>query len=117
MADWIYNKSGNASIICDNDCLRNNFGQVIAWIRGLDVYSLNGNHIGWFEKGIIYDSNNGVLGFIRNRTGHLPSTPGIAGTPGTPGFGGKPGRPGFSGTPGRPGYGGWSTRDLSKYFE
>jgi len=117
MADWIFDANGNATIILDNDCFRDNYGRVIAWIDGNNVYSLNGYHIGWFEKGILYDSNNDVLGFLRNRTGHLPSIPGIGGTPGMPGFSGKPGKPGRSGTPGRPGYGGWSNENLRTYFE
>jgi len=117
MTDWIYNIIGIATIIYDNDCLRDNNGQVIAWVNGINVYSLNGDHIGWFEKGILYDSSNDILGFIKNRTGNLPSIPGIGGTPGTPGFAGRPGKSGFSGAPGRPGYGGWSSSDLNKYFE
>lgn len=118
MAEWAYGRNGRATIIVDNDCFRNSRGQVIAWINGINLYSLRGQHIGWYEKGIIYDNNNSVIGFIRNRTGHLPSTPGIGGTPGTPGFSGKPGKPGLSGVPGRPGHGGWSmNNDLDSYFE
>lgn len=116
MADWIYNDNGNATMIFDNDCIRNNYGQVVAWINRINVFNLDGNHVGWFDKGVLYDSNNDVLGFTRNRTGHLPSIPGIGGTPGTPGFGGRPGRPGFGGVPGRPGYGGWSNQNLATYF-
>ena len=67
--------------------------------------------------GVIYDSNNKALGFLRNATGHLPSRPGLGGTPGTPGFSGRPGRPGFSGVPGKPGRGGWSQEDLDAYFK
>jgi hypothetical protein len=116
MVDWIYGSEGNATLIFDHDCIRNNHGQVVAWIKNIHVYNLNGHHVGWFEKGVLYDSNNDVLGFTRNRTGHLPSIPGISGIPGTPGFAGKPGRPGFSGIPGRPGFSGWSNKDLSTYF-
>lgn len=116
MADWIFNVNGDATIILNDVCLRNSYGNVIAWINYNNVYSLDGNHIGWFERGILYDSNNEVLGFIRNRTGHLPSIPGIGATPGMPGFSGRPGIPGLSGVPGRPGYGGWSNRNLATYF-
>lgn len=115
MADWIYSKNGQATIILDKDCFRSNHGQVIAWVKGEHIYSLNGQHVGWFE-GVVYDSNNKALGFIRNCTGYLPSRPGIGGSPGIPGFGGRPGRPGFSGVPGKPGRGGWSQSDLSTYF-
>ena len=79
MAEWIFNGNGNATIIFDDDCLRNSSGIVIAWVYNFSVYNLNGYHIGWFEKGILYDYNNDVLGFIRNRTGYLPSIPEIGG--------------------------------------
>lgn len=117
MSDWIFGRSGLATVIYDNDCIRNRRGQVTAWISGINVYYRNGQHAGWFEDGVLSDSRNQVLGFLRDATGHLPSRPGIGGTPGTPGFGGRPGRPGFGGTPGRPGRGGWSSEDLSTYYE
>jgi hypothetical protein len=116
MPEWVFNRNGRAVIVFDDDCLRNGYGQVVAWIYNINVYDLNGNHIGWYEHGILYDSNNNVLGFIRNRTGHLPSIPGIGGIPGTPGFAGKPGRPGLGGTPGRAGFGGWSNTLMEDYF-
>ena len=53
---------------------------------GGSVYSLNGTHIGWFDGGVIYDAQNCALAFTRNRTGSLPSVPGIGSTPGMPGF-------------------------------
>jgi hypothetical protein len=116
MAEWIFNKNGTATLILDNDCIRDDRGNVISWIGGQNIYSMNGNHIGWFDGGVFYDSNNNVIGFIRNSSGHMPSSPGTSGTPGMPGFAGRPGRPGFSGAPGRPGYGGWSHYDIGTYF-
>jgi len=117
VADWLYGVDGQAALIYDHDCFRDSNGNVIAWINGVNVYSLNGNHVGWFEQGVLYDSNNCALGFRRDSTGSLPSRPGIGGTPGTPGFGGRPGRPGFGGTPGKPGRGGWSQHQLMNYFD
>lgn len=117
MAEWLFDQNGQARIIFENNRIRNRHGHVVAWVHGNNVYSLHGIHIGWFEGGVIYDSNNNALAFSRNRTGHLPSTPGVGGTPGMPGFSGVPGRPGFSGVPGRPGYGGWSSHDVDEYFE
>ena len=116
MSDWIFDRSGRATLILDSDCIRNNRGQVIAWISGNNVYTLQGGHCGWFEEGVLSDSGNRVLGFLRNAAGQLPSRPGIGGTPGTPGFAGRPGRPGLSGSPGRAGRGGWSNEDLASYF-
>lgn len=116
MSDWMFSRNGQASIILDIDCFRNNRGQVVAWINGENVYSLRGQHVGWFEGGVLYDSRNQALGFLRNSTGYLPSRPGMGGTLGTPGFAGKPGRPGFAGTPGKLGRGGWSQQELATYF-
>jgi hypothetical protein len=117
MKDWIFDRRGNATLILDSDCIRSSYGQVIAWVSRNNVYTLQGSHYGWFEDGVLADSFNQVLGFIRNSTGHLPSRPGFSGTPiGTHGFACRPGRPAFSGTPTRPGRDGWSSQDLASYF-
>ncbi|KAF0144893.1 MAG: Uncharacterized protein FD156_1464 [Nitrospirae bacterium] len=117
MSEWLFDRNGNASAILDRDCVRSNSGDVISWISDQNVYSLNGNHIGWFDRGVIYDSDNDVLGFTRNATGPLPSRPGLSETPSIQGFSGRPGRPSFGGVPGRPGYGGWSKHDLKQYLK
>jgi len=117
MSAWVYGRNGQATIIHDNDCFRSSHGHVVAWINGNSVYSLTGLHVGWYDDGVLYDSGNNVIGFLRDCTGSLPSQPGIGGTPGTPGFGGRPGRPGFDGVPGRPGRGDWSSKSLSNYFK
>lgn len=116
MANWLFDKGGSASLILDGDLVRSSRGVVVGWVVGSNVYSLNGKHLGWFEGGVIYDSHNCALAFSRNRTGTLPSVPGLGGTPGMPGFSGVPGRPGFSGTPGMPGRGGWSKHNAAEYF-
>lgn len=116
MCEWIFDKTGRATLILDTDCIRNNHGQMVAWISENNVFDLAGHHRGWFEDGVLADSRNHVLGFLRDATGHLPSRPGLGGTLGMPGFTGRPGRPGFSGVPGRPGRGGWSSEALATYF-
>ncbi len=116
MSDWIYNCNGTPTCILDQDCIRDEGGSVAAWISGKNLYSLSGVHIGWFDNGIFYDSDNCALGFIRDSHG-LPSRPGLAGTPGRPGFAGRPGKPGFAGAPGRPGKGGWSRRTIEDYIQ
>ena len=82
-----------------------------------NVYSLNGKHIGWFEDGVLYDSNNNAIAFLRDASGYLPGRPGTSGVPGIPGIPGRPGKSGFSGTPGRPGKGGWSNKTIKQMFE
>lgn len=116
MAEWLFDRSGSACLILDGDCLRSSGGVVVGWICGSNVYSLRGQHIGWFDGGVIYDSNNCAMAFSHDGTGSLPSVPGLRGTPGMPGLAGVPGRPGISGTPGRPGRGGWSRHNASEYF-
>jgi hypothetical protein len=117
MIEWMFGRNGQATILFEGKRLRNRRGQVCAWIHDGSVYSLHGRHMGWFEKGVLYDSGNHALGFLVNATGYLPSRPGLGGLPGIPGLAGIPGTPGFSGVPGRPGFGGWSDEDLSTYFE
>jgi hypothetical protein len=117
MTEWLYDKRGQAQIfLYGQDRFISKNGRNLGWTIGNNVYSLNGNHIGWFEGGILYDSRNTVIAFKRDRTGSLPSSPGIGGTPGTPGIPGRPGMPGRSGTPGRPGRGGWSNGLLQEMF-
>lgn len=115
-AYWIFNRNGQATIIWDGDCFRNKCGQVIAWTTKEFIYNIRGQHVGWFEEGVLYDSFNRALGFVRDCTGYLPSLPGISGTPGMPGFTGKPGKPIFSSPTGRPGLGSWSSENLENYF-
>jgi len=117
MAEWVFDKNGRTKIILDEFCFRDSMGRVVSWKNNFNVYNLRGQHIGWYENGVLFDSKNRVLGFIRTRTGYIPSSPGLCGTPGMPGFSGIPGRPGFSGTPGKPGRGGWSKYDLESYFK
>jgi hypothetical protein len=116
MADWVFDRHGRPQFICERDCLLDSRGHVCAWLAGDNVYSTHGRHVGWFEQGVIYDSQNRALGFLEGATGPTPARPGLFGRPGTPGFAGRPGRPGLAGAPGRPGFGGWSAHDLQSYF-
>ena len=117
MAEWIYDRGGQAAAIHDDDCLRDRSGRVAAWLSRGSIYSLRGEHIGWYEEGVFRDASNRVLGFTAGATGPLPSRPGRGGRPGMPGFAGRPGRPGLAGRPGRPGRGGWSAHGLAAYLE
>jgi len=117
MAEWMFDQMGNTCLIFDGDKIRNDGGDVVAWISQNNVHSLTGNHVGWYEGGVIYDSDNSALAFIRNCSGSLPNRPALSGTPGMPGFSGVPGKPGLSGVPGKPGRGSWSIYDATRYFE
>ena len=117
MAEWLFGRSGRAQLILDEDCFRNRFGAVVGWLVDDGVYSKTGMHIGWFERGVIYDQANNTLGFTRDANGYTPARPGLAGVPGMPGFAGRPGRSGLAGRRARPGYGGWSQIPLDNYFD
>jgi hypothetical protein len=38
MAEWLFNRQGQASIIFENDRIRNRQGGVITWVYGNSVY-------------------------------------------------------------------------------
>jgi len=116
MLEWIYNRNGRAVALNCDDCVFDSNGCFRLWKWENNLYNMNGNHVGWVEGGVFYDSQNRVLGFTRDHSKSLPSTPGICGTPGYPGISGKPSRPGFSGVPGRPGYSEWSTILMEDYI-
>jgi hypothetical protein len=46
MSDWIFDRHGQASLLLDDDCVREKRGRVIAWIVGGNVYTLRGQHCG-----------------------------------------------------------------------
>jgi hypothetical protein len=116
MADWLYDRQGQAVAILDGDTIRDRRGTVAAWVTPPNVHSLYGHHIGWFEAGVIYDRYNRCIFFTANATGPMSSRPGLAGAPGMPGFAGAPGKPGLAGAPGRPGYSGsWSQLSFEEF--
>lgn len=50
-------------------------GQPIAYLSGDAVYSYNGKHLGWFEKGWIRDKKGYCVFFTENATGSGPVKP------------------------------------------
>jgi hypothetical protein len=99
----LWDKNGSVVGWMDKDEVLDPDGRYRAFINGNSVYAYSGGeHIGWFEQGWIWDSNNDALVFTSSATGG-PARPGLRGLPGRPGIRGKPGRPGLSGVPGKPG--------------
>lgn len=41
-------------------------GHAVAYLSDNHVYGFNGNHLGWFEHGIIRDHNGEKIAFIKN---------------------------------------------------
>jgi hypothetical protein len=52
------------TLIFDNDCIRNNQGQVKCWIYGDNFYSLSGKHNDWFEALLYEYTCNGIRGLM-----------------------------------------------------
>ena len=96
--------------------MRDDRGVVVGWIEGSNVYLRHGDHVGWFEGGVIYDSLNCALAFGAKRTGYLPNVPRIGGIPALPKFSAVPASPSLSRAPAKPGRGGWSRHDAGNYF-
>jgi hypothetical protein len=41
-------------------------GSPVAYIDGDDVYGFNGQHLGWWQSGKVFDSNGRATGFVRD---------------------------------------------------
>lgn len=82
MAQWLYNRRGKATLIDDEDCIRDRAGRVIAWISGNNIYLRSGRHAGWYEEGVLFDRENKALGSSSIYTGNRRRT-GDAGVYGT----------------------------------
>ena len=110
MMDPIYGSSGEVVAWHDGTDVLNLHGQYIAFINNGSLISYRGDgHIGWFEDGVLWDSQFLAIGMLRNNSASLPK-PGLGGTPG------RPGRPGIPGTPGRPGRSNsWSNRTWDEW--
>lgn len=88
----------------------------MGWVFGLSVFSLKGEHVGWFEDGVLYDIENRVLGFVPGAPGMQLEMPALAPEPAMPAFSKRPYVPGLRGRCLRPRGGGWSSQSLSSVF-
>jgi hypothetical protein len=116
VAEWIYDQYGLAGAILDDYSIRNRDGNVIAWVFGIGVFALAGEHIGWFEDGVLFDSDNCALGFVSAAKGLKLVTPAVVSAPAIPQLPRRPSTPRLHGKPGRPEPGPWSSRSLTSYF-
>ena len=41
-------------------------GEPVAYLQNENIYGFNGNHLGWFEDGILWDHNGTKVGYTRN---------------------------------------------------
>ena len=78
--EWLYNKKGQAKLFKYGDRFISCKGKNLAWIYSENVYNIRtGKHIGWYEKGVLYDRNNNVIAFTEDCKGYLPYYPGLGG--------------------------------------
>lgn len=117
MVTWVYDEIGCASAILDDFCIRNLSGHTVAWVFGLSMFSIKGEHIGWCEEGVFYDIHNNVLGFIPGATGLRLEPPALASEPALPAFSKRPHVPTLRGRGARPAGRGWSAFCLASYLE
>ena len=113
---WIYDEIGCAGAILDEFCIRNLAGHTVGWVFGLSVFSLKGEHIGWFEDGIVFDIDNKVLGFVPGAKLAPAEAPPLASQPATPVFSKRPHVPTLRGRAARPHAQGWSRHSLAGYL-
>lgn len=117
MVTWVYDEIGCAGAILDEFCIRNLAGGTVGWIFGMSMFSLKGEHIGWFEDGVIYDIENSALGFVPGAKGLVLEMPALAEDPPMPPFSKRPYVPTLRGRSARPSGAGWSSCCLATYLE
>ncbi len=117
MHTWIYDEIGCAGAILDEFCVRNLSGETVAWAFGVSLFSLSGEHIGWYEDGVFYDIDNRVLGFSPEARGLALDMPPLAGEPHLPAFSKRPCVPTLRGRSVRPQGQGWSRHSLATYLQ
>lgn len=117
MLTWVYDETGQAGAILDEFCIRNLDGVPVGWVFGLSVFGLHGEHIGWFEDGMLFDVENRAIGFVMGAK-HLPTPcPPLSAPTQIPRFSKRPHCPSLRGRPPRRARSGWSMYRLAEYLE
>lgn len=116
MTEWLFDRDGVPCLILEESRVRSRRGLVIGWLDTDKVHLLHGEHIGWYEGGVIYDSTNSALAFSRHRTGYLPGVPRVSTAPTLPTLAAAPALPGFEIPGSKPRRGDWSRHEASRYF-
>ncbi|RSZ59990.1 hypothetical protein HF313_14840 [Massilia atriviolacea] len=114
---WLYDEAGRASAILDEFCLRTIDGEPAGYVFGLSAFSIKGEHIGWFEDGVLYDVENRILGFLAGARGMAHDFPALQPPPPEPVFGKRPNVPTLRARPVRRPAGGWSRHALADYVD
>jgi hypothetical protein len=113
----LYDETGQAGAILDEFCIRNLAGVPAGWVFGLSVFGLQGEHIGWFEDGVLFDVENRAIGFVLGAKGLSMPCPPLSAPPEFPRFAKRPHCPSLRGRPPRRSRSGWSHYRLADYLE
>lgn len=117
MAEWLFDRSGAPCLIVDGNRIRDDRGAVVGWIHGNNAHLIHGQHVGWYEGGVLCDGMNCALAFSARRTAYLPHVPRVAEPPALPRLAAAPETtPDFAAAPPRPPRGDWSRHDPFGYF-
>ena len=117
MVTWLYDETGNAGAILDEFCLRGLDGAPMGWVFGVSAFALRGEHIGWFEHGVLFDVHNRKIGFLAGALGLGGASPPLADAPPLPAFPRRPNVPPLRARLARPTASGWSGQRLGDYLD
>ena len=81
----LFDKDGDAVAYIDTKDENTIFtwdGEPSAYVKGGSVWGFNGNHLGWFEDGIIFDDKGNAVGCIKGTISMTYSIEGIKGIKG-----------------------------------
>ena len=117
MHTWVFDETGVAGAILDEFCVRTTLGEPAAWLFGLSLFSITGEHIGWCEDGVLFDVDNRMLGFVPGAPGLAHDFPAMLAPPPMPTLSKRPHVPTLRARPARPARSGWSTCALGDYLE
>jgi hypothetical protein len=76
MEKALFNSGGDPVAYISNEARKIIFlwdGHPVAYLYGHQVYGFNGRHLGWFIKGVVFDTEGKRIGFTSN-TSPLPAS-------------------------------------------
>ena len=82
LAEWIFDQHGDPQFIVDDTRFVDKSGLTVGWHKADYVYSLVGDHLGWYQGGVLFDSANRAVGF--SVTAQVPPTLTLSSTPPSP---------------------------------
>lgn len=47
-------------------------GEAVAYLKQEHIYGFNGNHLGWFDGGVLRDGTGACVGFVKEKCPRIP---------------------------------------------